>query len=239
MQVQRLDLQLADYKAQLDRLPAEIQTARQILDVQLKQADGLRKQLAERSQERKKLEHQLPLLQIKRDKLRDQIKTAQNETQYKAFEHEIVFCEQQMTNTEDRTLALMEQEESLSAQLTAADDAVQSARESLAATERDAAVRTEATNQRIAELRANRAEVAAAVAKPVLDQYERLRAKRKNGIAIVEATDGRCTFCQMVIRSQLFQELKADERLIACESCGSLLAHNPAKSFDPYLIRKV
>lgn len=239
MQVQRLDLQLADYKAQLERLPAEVQTARQFLDVQVRRADGLRKQLAERSQERKKLEQQLPLLQSKREKLRGQVKTAQNETQYKAFEHEIAFCEQQITNNEDRAFALLEEEENLNAQAAAAGDAVQAARESLQATERDAAVRTEATNQRIAELRANRTEVAATVAKPVLDQYERLRAKRKNGIAIVEAIDGRCTFCQMAIRSQLFQELKADERLIACESCGSLLAHNPAKSFEPYLIRKV
>ena len=56
--------------------------------------------------------------------------------------------------------------------------------------------------------------------------YERIRKKTKN-MPIADATDGRCSACQIALRPQFFQDLRKGDSIMVCESCGRILTYNP------------
>ena len=97
--------------------------------------------------------------------------------------------------------------------------------------QKQARERTAADQAQIAQLRAERGETAKKLPADTLNTYERIR-KKWNGLAIAEATGGRCAACQIMLRPQYFQDLKKAERLMTCESCGRILIYNPPVSFD-------
>ena len=57
-------------------------------------------------------------------------------------------------------------------------------------------------------------------------EYERVRKKTKN-TPIADATDGRCSACQIALRPQFFQDLRRQDQVMFCESCSRLLTYNP------------
>ena len=48
-------------------------------------------------------------------------------------------------------------------------------------------------------------------------------ARGRNGVAVVEARQGRCTSCQVRLRPQLFNDVRSNSALIQCESCQRIL----------------
>ena len=48
-------------------------------------------------------------------------------------------------------------------------------------------------------------------------------ASHRNGMAVVEARDGRCSSCQVRLRPQLFNNIRLNDSLIQCESCQRIL----------------
>ena len=83
-----------------------------------------------------------------------------------------------------------------------------------------------------------RKKVAATIPAPTLAHYERIR-KRWRGIVIADATDGRCSACQMKLRPQYFQELRHADKMYFCESCGRILYYNPPVNLEHEMHSKV
>ena len=90
--------------------------------------------------------------------------------------------------------------------------------------------RTAADQKQVDELLAERKKVAAEISPQVFANYERIR--RKSPLAVAEATDGRCSACQLELRLQLFQELRRGDRILQCENCRRLLYYSPPVGFD-------
>jgi predicted nucleic acid-binding Zn-ribbon protein len=66
----------------------------------------------------------------------------------------------------------------------------------------------------------------------IYSDYERLR-KTRRGVAVAEAVDGRCSACHLAMRLQFFQELRRNDSVMCCESCGRILFYNPPpQEFD-------
>ena len=91
--------------------------------------------------------------------------------------------------------------------------------------------RTAADQIQLTQCRAERAEAVQAITPSTLSTYEHIR-KKWNGVAIAEATTGRCAACQIVLRPQVFQDLKRGDHLMTCESCGRFLYYNPPVSVE-------
>ena len=93
----------------------------------------------------------------------------------------------------------------------------------------DARERTTVDRNEITALQGDRAKVIVDMTPTVLTNYERIR-KSRVGVAVSEAVGGRCTKCQIMMRLQLFQELKTAERIITCESCNRILYYVPVQN---------
>src|SRR5277367_4377288 len=121
MRLQSLDGRVAELTKEIATLP------KHIADIEKKLSGGERKLEADKAaltanhRDRKKMEGDIQLNQGKISKLRDQMLSAKTNDQYRAFQHEIEFCENEIKKSEDRILELMGQSEPLDKNVKAAE----------------------------------------------------------------------------------------------------------------------
>jgi predicted nucleic acid-binding Zn-ribbon protein len=44
---------------------------------------------------------------------------------------------------------------------------------------------------------------------------------------VAEVVEGLCTACHLVLRPQFYQDVRRNEEVLYCESCGRILYYNP------------
>jgi len=208
-----------------------------ISEIETKLAGSLRRlemdkaALLANGKERKRLEGEVQAQNQKISKLRDQMLAAKNNEQYRAFQHEIEFCEAEIRKFEDKTLELMGESDPLDKAVKAAETALAEEKKTVEAEKNEARQKTAADEKALEALKERRAQVVTAMTPSVLREYERLR-KARRGIAIAEVADGRCTVCHIAVRPQLMQELRRGDKVMHCESCGRILVYNPPQSVE-------
>jgi len=230
-QLQSLDQRIAALEKEVAALPKHIAVIEKTLESHQRRLEADRAALAANLKDRKKLEGDIQMHEQKISKLKDQMLGAKTNEQYRAFQHEIEYLEKEIRTAEDRILELMSESEPLDANVRKAEAALKEERQTVESEQKLARERTAADQAQIQQLRAERGETATKLPADTLSTYERIR-KKWNGLAIAEATSGRCAACQIMLRPQYFQDLKRGERLLTCESCGRILVYNPPVSFD-------
>ena len=233
--LQSLDKSIADLEREIATLPKHIAHIEKTLDSHLRRLEADRAALAANQKERKQLEDDVKVETQKISKLRDQMLGAKTNDQYRAFQHEISFCETAIRKAEDRTLDLMSESEPLDTNVKSAEAALKEEKQQVDAEKSRARERTAADQKQLDELKAERQQLVASLAKPAYSAYERIRRKWRGGSAVAEAVDGRCSACQILLRPQFFQDLRHSEEMMFCESCGRILFYNPPVSFEEHL----
>src|SRR5581483_1131316 len=159
-------------------------------------------------------------------KLKGQMLDAKTNEVYRAFQTEIEFCEKEIRRQEDRILELMSESEPLEKNVKAAEAALAEEKKQVEAEKQQARERTAVDKKGLDELHADRKAIVAGISANVYRNYERIR-KGRNGVAVAEAIDGRCSMCQMAMRLQFCQDLRKGDQVMLCESCGRILYYNP------------
>ncbi len=233
--LQSFDKTIADLEREIATLPKHIAQIEKALDSHLRRLEADRAALAANQKERKHLEDEVKLEGQKASKLRDQMLGAKTNDQYRAFQHEIAFCETAIRQAEDRTLDLMSESEPLDANVKKAEAALKEEKQQVEAEKARVRERTAADQKQLDEVKAERQQLVASLSKPAYSAYERIRKKWRGGSAVAEAVAGRCSACQILLRPQFFQELRHSEEMMFCESCGRILFYNPPVSFEEHL----
>ena len=229
--LQSLDLRIAELEREIATLPKHIGQIEKALDSHLRRLEADRAALTANQKERKRLEDDTKVESQKISKLKDQMLGAKTNEQYRAFQHEIDFCEQAIRKAEDRVLDLMAEAEPLDANMQKAEAALQEEKRQVEAEKARARERTAVDQKQLDEAKAERKRMVAALKPQTYSTYERIR-KKWHGSAVAEAVDGRCSACQIMLRPQFFQDLRHSEHLMTCESCGRILYYNPPVSFE-------
>ncbi|HLK22444.1 MAG TPA: C4-type zinc ribbon domain-containing protein [Bryobacteraceae bacterium] len=230
--LQSLDLKIAELEREVATLPKHIAQIEKALDSHIRRLEADRAALQANQKERKSLDDDIKTETQKISKLRDQMLGAKTNEQYRAFQHEITFCEQSIRKAEDRTLDLMSEAEPLDTNVKKAEAALKEEKQSVEAEKARARERTAADQSQLEQLRAERKGVVASLKPQTNRDYERIR-KKWHGTVVAEITDnGRCGACQIVLRPQFFQDLRHSSELMFCESCGRFLHYNPPVSFE-------
>ena len=233
--LQSLDKKIADLEREVATLPVHIAQIEKALDSHLRRLEADRAALSANQKERKSLEDDVKVETQKISKLRDQMLGAKTNEQYRAFQHEISFCETAIRKAEDRTLDLMSESEPLDAAVKKAEAALKEEKQHVESEKARARERTAVDQKQLDELKTERLQIVAALRKPAYSAYERIRKKWRGGSAVAEAVDGRCSACQILLRPQFFQDLRHSEEMMFCESCGRILFYNPPVSFEEHM----
>ena len=232
--LQSLDLRIGELQREIATLPKHIAQIEKTLDSHIRRLEADRAALAANQKERKSLEDETKVEGQKISKLKDQMLGAKTNEQYRAFQHEITFCENAIRKAEDRILDLMGEAEPLDANVKKAEAALKEEKQNVEAEKASARERTAADQKQLAELQTERKELVAGLKPQTYSAYERIR-RKWHGVAVAEAADGRCTACQIVLRPQFFQDLRNSGELMFCESCGRILYYHPPVSFEHHI----
>lgn len=231
LKLQTLDTRAAALQKEIESLPKQVAEIERKLEAHTRKLDVDRNVLAANIKERKSREDDVKVQEQKISKLRDQMLLAKTNDQYRVFQNEITYCETEIRKAEDRILELMGDAEPLEKNVKIAEAALKEEKSKVEAEKERAGKRTAEDKNFLVQAMEERKGVAATISSATLTHYERIR-KRYHGAAIADATDGRCSACQMKLRPQYFQELRHAEKLFFCESCGRILIYNPPVSLE-------
>ena len=150
-----------------------------------------------------------------------QFQTRKNE-EYRALAHEIDTCKAAIFQIENGEIELMEQAEAAQKEAVRANQAAKAARTLVDEQVGQLGEREENLRKELAELEANREELAAAVDEGARSRYERLvRSKGEN--VVVGVQHGVCGGCHMKLPPQLLVTCQAEKELVGCSNCGLIL----------------
>lgn len=195
---------------------AESQNALEIARSRLKQTETERKALELEVEAKKQL--------ISRY-LNQQLQTRKNE-EYRALSNEIDTCKADIFKIEDREIALMEDGEAAQKDVARGTQAVNEARKLAEEQMAQLGIREQNLKKDLADLEANRDELAAGVDDSTRARYERL-VKSKGENVVVGVQHGVCGGCHMRLPAQVLVTCQAQQELVACTNCGRILYYTP------------
>jgi predicted nucleic acid-binding Zn-ribbon protein len=150
-----------------------------------------------------------------------QFETRKNE-EYRALQHEIDQCKEAIIKIEDHELELMEQAETAQKEVLSAAHAATEARKLADTQVAQLDAREQSLRKELAELGANRDELAGSVDEAARGRYERL-VKNKGENIVVGVQHGVCGGCHMKVPPQLLVTCQAEKELVTCSNCGRIL----------------
>jgi uncharacterized protein len=221
IEVQQLDQQVAELTVQIDSLPKQIQTQQSQLDDFIHAHEERKKRLAANLKERKDLEGDIKVIQEKITKHKDQLYQVKTNEHYRAMRKEIEGEESNIRKIEDEILEKMIEAEDIQKLIQEAAARLEGEKARVAAEiKRLEDVRQKDLDER-ERLQSRRKEVAAVLSSSVLALYERIRTYR-TGAAVAEVRDGLCTACNVRLRPQVYNEIRASETVMTCENCSRI-----------------
>jgi len=220
--LQDRDRKIQRVREELMHIPHERQDLQSKLASTQGQLDVAKLRVKQIESDRKKLELDVDAKkqQIEKYSLQ-QFQTKKNE-EYRALSHEIDACKQAIFKLEDQQLELMEHGEAAQKQVTSALQVATEAKKNIDSRLGDLAAREQKLKQELAELEANRGELADAVDPSIRSKYERLF-KQKGQNVVVGIQHGVCGGCHMQLSRSTVVGCQAEQEIVTCTNCGRIL----------------
>ena len=175
---------------------------------------------------RRQMEADIKGFQEKIAKYRSQSSSVKTNDEYRALMHEVEFAEKQISGCEDKILDLMIGLENDEKALKVAEADLKTESADVEKEKADARVRTAEDEKLLAGLKEQRDTIRSTVNDSALAHYDRVMRQRKSALA--EARDQKCMACFVMVRPQTWQEIRTNEQIITCNSCGRILYFDPA-----------
>ncbi|MGD0600252.1 MAG: C4-type zinc ribbon domain-containing protein [Terriglobales bacterium] len=180
---------------------------------------------------RKKFEANIKDLQGKISKYRDQSLDVKTNDQYKALLHEIQFAEEEIRLNEDRILEVMVNVDAREKEVKAAEAELKAETAEIEKEKEEARRVTAEDQTKLSEWNVKRNGLHQAISEDLLRHYERVMKFRGSGLA--EVRDHKCMGCQVMLRPQIYNEVRIGEKVVICDSCQRIYYYIPANEVKP------
>jgi predicted nucleic acid-binding Zn-ribbon protein len=179
---------------------------------------------------RRKYDSAITDLRGKISKYRDQSLAVKTNEQYKALLQEIQFAEKEIAENEDKILELMVNADARDKEVKAAQAELKAETAEIEKEKEDARKRTAEDEKGLTEWRGKRDGMRAGVNEDLLRHYERVSKFRGSGIS--EVRDHKCMACQVMLRPQIYNDVRTGQQMVVCDSCQRILYFNPANEMQ-------
>jgi predicted nucleic acid-binding Zn-ribbon protein len=225
IRLQAVESELRRTDGELAQLPGRQAELEARLAAERSRLETLRGSLDTSQKTRRREEGTLQDLEAKRSKYKGQLMEVKTNKEYTAMLHEIEGVEREIRSREDQILAEMENTETLATDLKKEDEVL---RKEEARHKQDVAAlegqRRELTARR-ERLAAEREQVAGTISADVRELFQRVAKLR--GVAVAAASDGRCQECHLLLRLQMYSDLKRNDAITQCPQCNRILFYEP------------
>jgi len=221
VELQAVDLELLRLNAQLASAPKTIARIEAQLAAAKKRVEDARAAIKASESTKRKFEQEIQSVNEKIAKFRSQSSSVKTNEQYKALLSEIAHGEGEISACEEKILEVMMNADALQAALAGAETALND--ESIEIEWQKKEVEKESEKQRAAATQAA-ARVKAlreGVDESLLASYDRLLKSR--GYALAEVKEQRCTACQVMLRPQVYSNVRSSACVVQCDACGRIL----------------
>jgi uncharacterized protein len=218
---------LQDEIAELPKRVAAIEHKLANTKLQLEKAQGAVK--ADEAS-RRKYDTAITDLRGKISKYRDQSLAVKTNEQYKALLQEIQFAEKEIAENEDKILELMVNADARDKEVKAAQAELKAETAEIEKEKEQARQRTAEDEKQLTEWRGKRDQMRAGVNEDLLRHYERVSKFRGSGIS--EVRDHKCMACQVMLRPQIYNDVRTGQQTVVCDSCQRILYFNPANEMQ-------
>lgn len=222
IQLQEIDLKILELDKQIQNVPSQIQDLQQILDAGSACLSSFKEALGDKQKARRKAEQDVEALRAKLGRLKDQLMSVKTNREYTAMLKEIELCDADIRKAEDQILDFMETADALEADINRTEREVREEAEKTTTQQRELEQRIEAHRVAIEALASERTATERQIDRELLGFYRKITNHRK-GIALAEARDECCMACRVRMRPQVFNDVKKNERILTCDSCGRIL----------------
>ena len=212
--IKRVQDELARIGPEREQLQSKLKTGQNALETakhKVKQIESDRKKLELEVEAKKELINKYSL---------QQFQTKKNE-EYRALAHEIEMCKEAIVKLDDQQIELMEQIEAAQKEVAAATQVTTEAKRNIDSRLADITAGEANLRKELAELQANRGELADAVDESTRSKYERLF--KQKGQSIVGIQHGVCGGCHMQLSRSTVVSCQADQEIVTCTNCGRIL----------------
>jgi predicted nucleic acid-binding Zn-ribbon protein len=222
IELQKLDLRIAEIKDQRRKIPERLQA----IEAPLQEARQLHQQTGASVEtlvkERRSCEQDLEAHEAHTEKMKSRLSELKSNKEYQAHLFEIEVANKKKGDIEEKILLCMEKVEQL--QRTAKE-----AQEKLSAIEKTFAQEKQALDElehrlstELVNLEAQQQARSAHVEKGLLNRYNSIKSSRKDH-ALAEIKEGICSGCRLQLPPQLISEVKRAEDLHTCPYCRRML----------------
>jgi predicted nucleic acid-binding Zn-ribbon protein len=222
LKLQERDQRIRQLQKELKDIPKHEAQARTQLAGDQAAVEAASQKVKETEVRIKSLELDIQTRQTSIKRLQDQQFETRKNDEFQALGHEIKRYETEVRGIEDKELEQMELLENAKAGLKEAQAKLSVTQGHVNSDLKVLAERSESVKKRLADLEAERKEVAAPVEPEALDLYQRLFSKKPDA-AVVPLEAGICKGCHMKLVMGTIQEVRAGEKITQCESCGRIL----------------
>jgi len=239
IELQKVEKEIAKLRAVIADLPRRVQA------IEAKLADAQQRvtkaQAAIKADEvaRRKHESEIQGHNERISKFREQSLAVKTNDQYRALMHEISFAEEGIHQLEDKILETMIDADNKQQDLKKAQQDLKDESAAIEKEKAHARAKSAEAEAQLAVQMAQQQTLRSAVEAELLARYDRLT--RARGTALAEAREQRCTACQVLLRPQVFNEVRMEDRTVYCDSCNRILYYDPAHAPEavPLLDAKV
>jgi uncharacterized protein len=227
LKLQEADKQIRRLQDEIAELPKRVAVIEQKLAGTKAQLEKAQAAIKADEAARRKHDTTIGDLRGKISKYRDQSLDVKTNEQYKALLHEIQFAEKEIGATEDKILELMVNADSRDKEVKAAQAELKAETAEIEKEKEEARQRTAEDDKQLAEWRAKRDGLRTGISEDLLRHYERVSKFRGSGIS--EVRDHKCMACQVMLRPQTYNDVRAGTNTVVCDSCQRILYFNPAE----------
>lgn len=221
-QLQLLDDQLDMMEELRGDLPLAVNDLNsRIQDIQ-DQIDAKEKEKKNSLETRKSNEEEVARLKASLKKFKSQLYQVRNNKEYDALTKEIDHSEEHIEKLEEENIEMEDLSEKLKIEIEDLNPQLAELKKELKAKQSELKKIIKANEVEEIKLEEDRKKIAAGIRKSDYNTYKRIR-KALFGKAVVTINRGACSGCHNVVPSQRQIEIRQNNRLFTCESCGRLL----------------
>ncbi len=226
LDLQQLDLRIAELSRRSETVPQEIQRIDQLLEENQLELERLRQRVEEFRKKRRSLEGETDLLRQKLSKYKDQLMGVKTNKEYQAVLQEIALVEQEIGQSEDRILDAMLAADEASKEAAGIEKGLRDNEQEIHDKRAELVQSAAEAQSQIEEAKLTRIALAGTIPLELKELYDRIAGAR-GGVALAAARDQSCQICHVRMRPQLFSEIKTNQRIVTCESCNRILYYSP------------
>jgi len=220
--LQNLDEEIRQTTLILDKIPLQLKDIDKNIETQFQAVTQAKDKLSKNQKRRRTLEAEIQYIKAHIDKFKHQLGGVKTNKEYSTLLKEIEDAQSKIDQKEEDIISEMLNADDIGEEIRKAESKANEAKDKLSKDKDALILKSKELEEKNKELTQKKEALIPQIPKEQSKLYLEIF-KNKNGIPLSPVTDDFCSMCQIRIRPQVLNELKAETQIILCENCGRIL----------------